>query len=260
MARSSYPNRSGAGLYDSWPGRLFGFALGIILIGWEPAIAMVEPELPSDPLCDLVRSWREQGVYQKALTDGHPALEGTIFTTLDADLVVDQVKATCAAYGLSFISADDLPPLPFRLVRVRDGDLERTFMIFRLPAGQTMVKFSFEEASDPNFESILNALPELSNIAAGIEFKKENFADRKRSALIVFKDPVSPEYSLEKAQAVLQGAGWTESDLSQPAKGKSTLCLTKQNWTLLLRANPAGSQGTSLICTISEKEDNRLSK
>jgi hypothetical protein len=209
--------------------------------------------LPGDPLCDLIHSWREQGVYQKALIDGHPAVEGTLATSVDRDTVVSEVKDTCATYHLVYRIAGEKGGLPFITIRAKDGDLERTLMVFTVPGGgATMIKFSFQEEADPDLVSIVDLMPELNEIGTKIEFKKENFADGLRSGLLIYQDEWSPEFALDRGESVLVGAGWTRLDLSQTAEPDPALVFKKERFFLILRARQSGRVAT-LTCTISER-------
>jgi hypothetical protein len=232
-------------------------SLCFCLLG-SKVFAISEPELPADPLCDLVRSWREVGVYQKALIDGNPALEGTLVTSLDRDAIIDQIKSTCSAYHLTYRTESENAGLPFIIVRVMDGDLARTFMIFpQTDAGGTMVKFSFREASDPSLVSILDVLPELSEIGGKIEFRKENFADGAHSALFIYRDQSPPSFALDDAVSVLRGAGWQRSAAGQSSVANSTVMFTKDKFSLLLRAREGRDGGAILNCTVCENVNER---
>jgi hypothetical protein len=206
----------------------------------------------------LIRSWREAGVYQKALIDGTPALEGTVVTSLDRDTIIDEIKSTCSGYHLTYRADGGTDGLPFIMIRVMDGDLARSFMIFaQQDSGGTMIKFSFQEASDPGLVSILELLPELSEIGGKIEFRKENFADGAHSALFIYWDRSSPSFALDDAASVLRGAGWQQSEASQSAVSDSTVIFTKEKFTLLLRVRAARDGGAILNCTICENVNER---
>jgi hypothetical protein len=219
---------------------------------------MSEPELPNDPLCSLVRSWREEGVYQKALIDGRPAVEGTLATSLDRDTIIDEIKRTCETYHLTCQIEGEGGGLPFTAVHAKDGDLERTFLIFNVVGSVTMVKFSFQEASDPDLVSVFETLPELREMADQVGFKKENFVDGACSALLVFRDQLPPALALDKAESVLLGAGWVQSDLTRRASADSLLIFTKADFKLMLRSRAIADGATSMTCTVSQtKADSR---
>ena len=120
-----------------------------------------------------------------------------------------------------------------------------------------MIKFSFQEASDPSLVSILDVLPELSGIGGKVEFRKENFADGARSALFVYRDRSSPSFALDDAASVLRGAGWQPSEVTQSPAANSTVMFTKERFTLLLRVRGARDGGAILNCTICENVNER---
>jgi len=206
-----------------------------------------------------VRSWREEGVYQKGLADGRPVLEGVIVTSLDRDTIIEQLKSTSDTYHLTYRLESDTVGLPFNTVHVKDGDLGRTLMIFNLPSHGTMIKFSFQEESDPTLVSILDIFPELPAIGDQVGFKKENFADGAHSALLIFNDQLPPDLSMDKAISVLTGAGWSESELSQEALKGSAMLFTKAGFKLILWSQTT-AVGSSLTCSISETREDQSTR
>ena len=111
-----------------------------------------------------------------------------------------------------------------------------------------MVKFSFEESSEPTLVSILDLLPELRQIGDEIEFKKENFAGNSHSAFLIFTSQ-SPVYLAEEnAKSTLSSAGW-RTLFKDP---RLTNIFTKGHFSLQLETQTDGQEGTSITCTISE--------
>jgi len=221
----------------------------------QETAAFIEPELPADPLCDLVRLWREDGVYQKGLINGYATLEGTLVTSLDEATIVDQIKATCACYRLTFRldrTSNLKGGLPLTSIRVKDGDLERSFLLLDLPNARTMVKFSFQEESDSSVESILTMLPELNDLGNETAFKKENFADNAHSAYLIFAEQLPPDLLYQRAVSVLRGAGWQSVD-GDPAAHLSGI-FAKERFRLVLDVQ-IQEKGSELSCIVSEGKE-----
>ena len=180
-------------------------------------------------------------------------MEGTLVTSVDPDTVVAQVKNTCATYHLIYRILGENGGFPFVSIHAMDGDRQRTLMVFAVPGiDATMIKFSFQEDADPDLVSVVDLMPELNEIAARIEFRKENFADGLRSALLIYQDEWSPEFVLARAESVLVGAGWIRLKFRETAEPDSALIFDKENVTLILRARPADRGTTILNCTICE--------
>jgi hypothetical protein len=95
-------------------------------------------------------------------------------------------------------------------------------------------------------------------MADQVGFKKENFVDGACSALLVFRDQLPPALALDKAESVLLGAGWVQSDLTRRASADSLLIFTKADFKLMLRSRAIADGATSMTCTVSQtKADSR---
>jgi hypothetical protein len=216
-------------------------------------MAINEPELPADPLCDLVRTWRERGVYQKGIINGQPVLEGTILTSLDPETIIDQIKSTCEEYQLDFRNIGNLLNAEISQVEVSDNGLNRSFLILGHETGVTIIKFSFEEESESPGIPITDRFPELRSLGIALSFDKENFANSEQSALLIFTES-SPESSArEKAEGVLRDAGWHPLNPDQPTAASQGV-FTKGEYVLTLKVRASERGAVSVICTVCQEK------
>lgn|GEM_PF-6645749 len=174
-------------------------------------------------------------------------------TSLDSETIIAQIKATCEEYQLHFRDLSNLVNAPISEIQISDAGLNRSFLIFENGTGVTLIKFSFEEETESPGISMVDRFPELKSLGTKLSFDKENFADGRHSALLIFTESSGESSAAEKAESILLNAGWQPVQPDQVSTSKRGI-FTRGEYVLTLKVMASGEETASIICTICQEK------